>query len=95
MEGVESKKVTTKFGNIVKFCIRAGSMTARKYFMSMTFFLNFNQNAFFLIQLQCITVHKYIFEWQSHDILGHTVFMNSYTFVNILILFISQQALHF
>ena len=29
MEGVESKKVTTKFGNIVKFCIRAGSMTAR------------------------------------------------------------------
>ena len=66
-----------------------------KYFLSMTFFFNFNQNAFFLIQLQCITVHKYIFEWQSHDILGHTVFMNSYTFVNILILFISQQALHF
>ena len=30
MEGVESKKYTTKFGNKVNFCIRAGSMTARK-----------------------------------------------------------------
>ena len=29
MEGVESKKITTKFYNKVKFCIRAGSMTAR------------------------------------------------------------------
>ena len=31
MEGVESKKITTKFDNKGKFCIRAGSMTARKY----------------------------------------------------------------
>ena len=29
MEGVESKKITTKFYNKVKFCIRAGPMTAR------------------------------------------------------------------
>ena len=29
MEGVESKKFTTKFDNKGKFCIRAGSMTAR------------------------------------------------------------------
>ena len=36
MEGVESKKVTTKFGNIVKFCIRAGSMTARNDCVSHT-----------------------------------------------------------
>ena len=34
MEGVESKKITTKFGNKVKFCIRAGSMTARNNYIS-------------------------------------------------------------
>ena len=31
MEVVESKKITTKFGNKVNLVIRAGSMTARNY----------------------------------------------------------------
>ena len=30
MEGVESKKITTKFGNKVKFCTSGGCITPRK-----------------------------------------------------------------
>ena len=47
MEGVESKKNTTKFYNKVKFCIRAGSMTARNELIAYQRILSFQSQIVF------------------------------------------------